>query len=98
MASADLAFNIAPDLALHRGSYVAITMDKINEWSTPLILVVQSASETLPLMMIGMAMQKSGFMTGAWDAADYRRWVKRSAASRLAAHAGLSGLDGRCGL
>jgi len=77
MASADLAFNIAPDLALHRGSYVAITMDKINEWSTPLILVVQSASETLPLMMIGMAMQKSGFMTGAWDAADYRRWVKR---------------------
>ena len=77
MDSADLAFNIAPDLALHRGSYAAITMDRLDEWSTPLILVVQSIGETLPLMMIGMAMQKSGFMTGNWDAIDYRRWVMR---------------------
>ena len=77
MASADLAFNIAPDLALHRGSYAAIVMDKIDEWSTPLILLVQSIGETLPLMMVGMAMQKSGFLTGAWGAADYRRWVMR---------------------
>jgi uncharacterized protein len=78
MASTDLAFDIAPDLALHRGSYAAIVMDKIDEWSTPLILVVQSIGETLPLMMIGMAMQKSGFMTGNWDAIDYRRWVMRT--------------------
>jgi uncharacterized protein len=77
MARADLAFNIAPDLALHRGSYAAIVMDKIDEWSTPLILLVQSIGETLPLMMVGMAMQKSGFLTGAWGAADYRRWVMR---------------------
>ena len=75
MDSADLAFNIAPDLALHRSSYAAITMDRLDEWSTPLILVVQSIGETLPLMMIGMAMQKSGFMTGNWEAIDYRRWV-----------------------
>ena len=78
MDSADLAFNIAPDLALHRGSYVALTMDRLDEWSTPFILVVQSIGETLPLMMIGMAMQKSGFMTGNWDAIDYRRWVMRT--------------------
>lgn len=77
MDSADLAFNIAPDLALHRGSYVALTMDRLDEWSTPFILVVQSIGETLPLMMIGMAMQKSGFITGNWDTIDYRRWVMR---------------------
>ena len=77
MDSADLAFNIAPDLALHRSSYAAITMVRLDEWSTPLILVVQSIGETLPLMMIGMAMQKSGFMTGNWEAIDYRRWVMR---------------------
>lgn len=77
MDSAGLAFNIAPDLALHRGSYAAITLDKLGEWSTPLFLVVQSIGETLPLMMIGMAMQKSGFMKGDWDAADYRRWAIR---------------------
>ena len=77
MASTDLAFDIAPDLALHRGSYAAITMSKLNDWAEPLLLVVQSASETLPLMMIGMAMQKSGFLTGDWGAADYRRWAMR---------------------
>ena len=77
MASTDLAFDIAPDLALHRGSYAAITMSKLDDWAEPLLLVVQSASETLPLMMIGMAMQKSGFLTGDWGAADYRRWAMR---------------------
>ena len=77
MDSADLAFNVAPDLALHRGSYAAITMSKLDDWAEPLLFVVQSASETLPLMMIGMAMQKSGFLTGAWAVADYRRWAMR---------------------
>ena len=77
MDSADLAFNLAPDLALHRGSYAAITMSRLDDWAEPLLLVVQSASETLPLMMIGMAMQKSGFLTGAWAAADYWRWAMR---------------------
>jgi uncharacterized protein len=77
MDSAALAFNVAPDLALHRGSYAAITMDKLDEWAEPLLLVVQSIGETLPLMMIGMAMQKSGFITGDWSAADYRRWAMR---------------------
>ena len=77
MDSADLAFNVAPDLALHRGSYAAITMSKLDDWAEPLLLVVQSASETLPLLMIGMAMQKSGFLTGAWAVADYRRWAMR---------------------
>ena len=77
MDSADLAFNVAPDIALHRGSYAAITMSKLDDWAEPLLLVVQSASETLPLMMIGMAMQKSGFLTGAWAVADYRRWAMR---------------------
>ena len=77
LMATDLAFNIAPDLALHRGSYAAIVMDKIDAWSRPLISVVEASGETLPLMMVGMAMQKSGFITGDWGAADYRRWVKR---------------------
>ena len=52
-------------------------MSKLADWAEPLLLVVQSASETLPLMLIGMAMQKSGFLTGAWAVADYRRWAMR---------------------
>jgi uncharacterized protein len=90
MASADLTFNIAPDLALHRGSYGAIVMDKFDEWSTPFIMVLQSIGETLPLMMIGMAMQKSGFITGRWDAADYQRWAKRMVPLGLLLTAGLA--------
>ena len=77
MDSPDFAFNIAPDLALHRGTYAAIVADRLNDWSSPLATVVQSICETLPLIMVGMAMHKSGFMTGNWDAADYRRWATR---------------------
>ena len=90
MDGADLAFNVAPDLALHRGSYAAITMSKLDDWAEPLLLVVQSASETLPLMMIGMAMQKSGFLTGAWAAGDYRRWVMRMVPAGLLLTAALA--------
>ena len=33
--------------------------------------------ETLPLMMLGMALFRNGFLTGAWGAADYRRTALR---------------------
>jgi uncharacterized protein len=41
-------------------------------------------------MMIGMAMQKSGFITGRWDAADYQRWAKRMVPLGLLLTAGLA--------
>ena len=77
MDSTDFAFNIAPDLALHRGSYAQIVQDRLNDWGAPFGLVLQSVGETLPLMMIGMAMHKSRFMTGDWEFAVYRRWTMR---------------------
>ncbi len=77
MDSPDFAFNIAPDLALHRGSYAEIVADKLNDWSAPISTVLMSVGETLPLMMMGMAMHKNGFITGNWEAADYRRWAMR---------------------
>lgn len=77
MEGPDFNMNIAADLALHRGHYGAIVADRFDDWSAPLTTVLQSVGETLPLMMIGMAMNKSGFITGTWAAADYRRWAKR---------------------
>ncbi|MBL0924148.1 MAG: DUF418 domain-containing protein [Sphingomonadaceae bacterium] len=77
MDNPDFAMNVEEELALHRGAWWPIVADKLSEWYTPLTLVLQSATETLPLMMIGMAMQKNGFITGAWNRADYARWVKR---------------------
>jgi len=65
---------IAADIALHRSGFLAIVMAKFrDDLFQPLILVAYSLTETLPLMMIGMALYKNGFMTGQWSAADYRR-------------------------
>ena len=67
MASPDFAMNIEQELALHRGAWWPIVADKLAEWYAPLSLLLQSIAETLPLMMIGMAMKKNGFMTGLWS-------------------------------
>ncbi len=77
MASPDFGFDIARQLGLHRGAYAGIVADKLSDWGAPLGSVVQSIGETLPLMMIGMAVKKNGFITGEWDRADYVRWAKK---------------------
>jgi uncharacterized protein len=77
--SSDFDLNIANELALHRGGYSDIVVAKLAEWYSPLTLVLQSISETLPLMMIGMAMKMNGFLIGEWDRADYARWAKKLA-------------------
>jgi len=65
---------IAADIALHQSGFVAILQAKMeNGLFDPLILLTYNLAETLPLMMIGMALYKNGFMTGEWSAADYRR-------------------------
>jgi uncharacterized protein len=77
MASPDFDLNVTKDLALHRGPWWPIVADKLAEWYSPLTLVLQSITETLPLMMIGMAMKKNGFITGEWTRADYARWARK---------------------
>lgn len=77
LMSGEFSLNVANELALHRGAYGPIIADKLAEWYDPLILVLQSIGETLPLMMIGMAMKKNGFITGEWEHSDYVRWAKK---------------------
>ena len=77
MSSPDFDMNIAKELALHRGGYWPIVADKLSEWYGPLAMILQSITETLPLMMIGMAMKKNGFITGKCARADYVKWIKR---------------------
>ncbi len=76
-ANPDFNFDIANQLALHRGGYQGIVADKLADWFAPLGLVLQTITETLPLMMVGMAMKKNGFLTGEWERADYLRWAKK---------------------
>ena len=46
-----------------------------DSWTDPLITVSYSWFETIPLMLIGMALFKSGLFAGIWDAARLRRWA-----------------------
>ncbi|MFN3452156.1 MAG: DUF418 domain-containing protein [Sphingorhabdus sp.] len=73
----EFSFDIPAQVDLHRGPYVQIVADKLKDWTSPFFSVFMSVAETLPLMMIGMAMNKSGFMLGTWAPADYRRWAWR---------------------
>ncbi|MFT5330764.1 MAG: hypothetical protein ACI9TB_000356 [Parasphingorhabdus sp.] len=69
---------IAADIALHQSGFTAIFLDKVqNDLFGPIVLLAYNLAETLPLMMIGMALYKNGFFTGQWSATDYRRWGVR---------------------
>ena len=75
---------IASDLALYRSDYATIVDSRLNgrRWE-PLLSFFGFGFETLGLMFLGLAMFKSGFLTGEWDPARYRRWALRSAAIAL---------------
>ncbi len=75
LSSEDFDFNIAKELALHRSSYTAIVTAKFSEWYTPISGAALAILSTLPLMMMGMAAQKHGFITGDWEHRRYVRWA-----------------------
>ncbi|MCY7280862.1 MAG: DUF418 domain-containing protein [Sphingomonas bacterium] len=76
--------NIPADLALYRSDYASIVDSRLNgRRYEPFLSFFGLGLETLGLMFLGMAMFKSGFLTGAWDPARYRRWALRSAAIAL---------------
>jgi uncharacterized protein len=76
-SSPEFDYDIAGQIALHRGGYWGIVSAKFANWGEPFGTVLMSIGETLPLMLIGMAMHKSGFITGAGAQSDYRRWAWR---------------------
>jgi uncharacterized protein len=71
-----LPADIAADLALHRGSYGAILVDRMSDGSaSPLALMGFYGPETLAYMLFGMAALRSGMLRGEWTPAHYRRWL-----------------------
>lgn len=66
---------IADDLALHRGSWWGIALDKLQNWAGLVIFTILYLPETIGLMMFGMAGYKSGFFTGEWSDQTYRRFA-----------------------
>ena len=68
---------VADELALYRGPYLSILEERLGSAANPFIGILMTIFETLPLMMIGMALFRNGFLTGTWPAADYRRIASR---------------------
>ncbi|MEP7351069.1 MAG: DUF418 domain-containing protein [Sphingorhabdus sp.] len=67
---------VKKNIALYRSGYADIVSHKIREErSEPIGAVLQSFLETLPLMMIGMALLKNGFLLGQWDRQRYKKWA-----------------------
>lgn len=63
----------AADLAAYRGSYAeAFAARRETAWQTQTIADVQALPDTLALMLIGMALYRSGFFSGRWSAQAYR--------------------------
>jgi uncharacterized protein len=66
----------ARQIALHRSGYTDIVAEKWkSQFWMPLIGVIMGLLETLPLMLLGMALFKNGFLTGEWEEPRYRRIV-----------------------
>lgn len=76
---------ITDDLALHRGSWWAISHAKLVAWQEGTVFLLLFMPETIGLMMFGMAGYKSGFFTGEWSDRAYGRFALVSVPIGLAA-------------
>jgi uncharacterized protein len=67
---------IAKDVALHKGSYLGIVRSKLRDgWVERVTSTLLIMLETLPLMLIGMALLQNGFLLGQASMASYRKWA-----------------------
>ena len=81
------------EMALYLGSWWGIAEYQLTEKATsPLFFTFLFGWETLAYMLFGMAALKSGFLTGAWDNARYRRVALTALAVAIPAYALLAGL------
>jgi uncharacterized protein len=68
---------LTEELALYRGPYPPILDERLGSAVNPVVGVLMTMLETLPLMMLGMALFRNGFLTGSWSSEDYRRTALR---------------------
>ncbi|MCP1470623.1 uncharacterized protein J3E64_002311 [Sphingobium sp. OAS761] len=85
LSSPDAATN-QREIALYRGGFGGILGEKLlaipGDWLWGFLF---NAFETLGFMLLGMAMLKSGFLSGGWDREEYRRTARHGFAIGLIA-------------
>ena len=75
---------IPQDLRRYRGPYGPILDHRLDDRRyEPFLSFLGLGAETLGLMMIGMALFRTGFLTGEWQPERYRRWAVTGAAVAL---------------
>ncbi len=70
---------VTDEIKVHQGSYTTIVTHKWKENKfDPLNGIILGLLETLPMMLIGMAMMKNGFLTGAMTDAYYHSIARQT--------------------
>lgn len=70
------AAQLAKDSALHLGSWASFATHNLRNWGSLIFMTVLWIPNTVGLMLLGMAGYRSGFLTGEWDDARYRRMAR----------------------
>jgi uncharacterized protein len=92
------AAELAAQMRLILGPWWGVARSQIGEhWTEPLFMLFVFGWETLGYMLLGMAGLKSGFLTGDWDDARYRRVALTGFAVALPCYALLAWLLARDG-
>ena len=84
---------IARDVLLYQGHWLTIAAHEAGQASQIVTNTLLLLPDTLGLMLFGMAGYKSGFLTGAWTDASYRRTAAWGVGLGLAAYAALVAAD-----
>lgn len=70
-----LARSAVPNAAIESGDYGALVTHRLTkQWSEPLMNALLFGFETLPLMLIGVALYRLGFFNGGFDRGKLLRW------------------------
>jgi uncharacterized protein len=86
-----LAHGEVPNAAITAGDYGTLVMHRITEqWYEPLANAFLFGFETLPLMLIGVALYRLGFFSGAFDRAKLLRWGWIGVIAGVAVHLAIS--------
>ena len=68
--------SIAQDVQLYRGAYLDMVTARLADVvSAQITMMFGYGAETTGLMLLGMALYKSGALTGGWSRSKMRRWV-----------------------
>jgi len=67
---------IQEELTLYRGPYGPQDEQRlVKQTGMPFFSFLIFGAETMGLMLIGMALFKTGYLTGSWEPAHYRKWA-----------------------